>query len=165
MAPQECAWQGTDKLHAKGCHCYMLTWWALEHGGCRAADGSRFAAPVNLEVVCSHLAVEFNKQGRTREWEGATLSSWLMWHCFAIANMLLVLWQYHHKPIVELDFRLSSTDSCLCRQPNEEHCLATSKKGYKNHAAEQGYKGTSRCLHAHGWNPKLLLFCNTLSIS
>ncbi len=30
---------------------YLVTWWALEHGGCRAADGSSFAAPVSLEAL------------------------------------------------------------------------------------------------------------------
>ena len=40
---------------------YLVTWWALEHGGCKAANGSKFAAPVSLEAACSHLAVEFDK--------------------------------------------------------------------------------------------------------
>ena len=53
---------------------YLVTWWAMEHGGCRAADGSRFAALVSLEAVCSHLAVEFDKQGRIGEWEGPILN-------------------------------------------------------------------------------------------
>lgn len=47
---------------------YLTTWWAQQHDGCETADGSRFAAPVSMEAIVSHLAVEFDKQGRTREW-------------------------------------------------------------------------------------------------
>ena len=48
---------------------YLVTWWAETHGGCQAPDGSYFAAPVSLEAICSHLAMEFDKQGRAGEWD------------------------------------------------------------------------------------------------
>ena len=48
---------------------YLVTWWAETHGGCQATDGSYFAAPVSLVALCSHLAVEFDKQGRTGDWD------------------------------------------------------------------------------------------------
>ena len=44
---------------------YLVTWWADAHGGYHAPDGGPFAAPVSLEAICSHLTVEFDKQGRT----------------------------------------------------------------------------------------------------
>ena len=53
---------------------YLVTWWAETHGGCQAPDGSSFAAPVSLEAICSHLAVEFDKQGRIGEWDNAALT-------------------------------------------------------------------------------------------
>ena len=53
---------------------YLVSWWTTEHGGCSALDGSRFAAPVSLEALCSHLAVEFDKQGRTGDWDPSTLT-------------------------------------------------------------------------------------------
>lgn len=53
---------------------YLVNWWAQEHGGCKAPDGSRFAAPVSLEALCSHLAVEFDKMGRTGEWDPSNLT-------------------------------------------------------------------------------------------
>ena len=53
---------------------YLVTWWAQTHGGCQAPDGSSFAAPVSLEAICSHLAVESDKQGRTGDWDSLTLT-------------------------------------------------------------------------------------------
>ena len=53
---------------------YRVNWWAPEHGGCGALDGSRFAAPVSLEALSSHLAVEFDKMGRSGEWDPSTLT-------------------------------------------------------------------------------------------
>lgn len=49
----------------------IVTHWAGQHGGCRALDGSRFAAPVSLEAMISHLSVELEKLGRTGPWQGA----------------------------------------------------------------------------------------------
>ena len=48
---------------------YLTTWWVETHGGYRAPDGGYFAALVSLEAICSHLAVEFDKQGRTGDWD------------------------------------------------------------------------------------------------
>ena len=48
---------------------YLVTWWAEAHGGYQAPDGGPFAAPVSLEAICSHMAVEFDKQGRTGDWD------------------------------------------------------------------------------------------------
>ena len=57
---------------------YLVTWWAQTHGGCQAPDGSYFAAPVSLEAICSHLAVEFDKQGRAGGWDCITgTGKWL----------------------------------------------------------------------------------------
>ena len=53
---------------------YLVSWWVQEHGGCIAPDGSRFAAPVSLEALCSHLAVEFDKLGRIGDWEPSSLT-------------------------------------------------------------------------------------------
>ena len=47
---------------------YMVSWWSLEHGGCTAPDGSKYAAPVSVEALCSHLAVEFDKLGRSGDY-------------------------------------------------------------------------------------------------
>ena len=33
---------------------YLVNWWVQEHSGCIASDGSRFAAPMSLEALCSH---------------------------------------------------------------------------------------------------------------
>ena len=52
---------------------YLMNWWAQKYGGCTAPDGSRFAAPVSLEAPCSHMAVKFDKLGRTRDWESSSL--------------------------------------------------------------------------------------------
>ena len=53
---------------------YLVTWWAEEHGGCTAPDGSKFAAPVSLEAICSHMAVSLDKLGRTGEWDQSCLT-------------------------------------------------------------------------------------------
>ena len=47
---------------------YLTTWLSETHGGYCAPDGGNFAA-VSLEAICSHLAVEFDKQGRTGDWD------------------------------------------------------------------------------------------------
>lgn len=48
---------------------YLTTWWSETHGGYRTPDGGNLAAPVSLEAICSHLAAEFDKQGRTGDWD------------------------------------------------------------------------------------------------
>ena len=53
---------------------YLVTWWAETHGCCQAPNGSSFAAPVSLEAICSHLAVEVDKRGRIGEWDNAALT-------------------------------------------------------------------------------------------
>ncbi len=121
---------------------YLVTWWALEHGGCRAADGSRFAAPVSLEAACSHLAVEFNKQGRTGEWEGPTLSGWLLWRCCAAAVMLLLYGSVSLQSCYWTSGPASLTAVCA-GNPMRSIVLQQFKKGYKNYAVEQGYKQMS----------------------
>ena len=50
----------------------LYTWynlWAEAHGSFQAPDGGPFAAPVSLEAICSHMAVECDKQGRTGDWD------------------------------------------------------------------------------------------------
>jgi len=57
---------------------YLTTWWAETHGGFKAPDGSYFAAPVSLEAICSHLAVEFDKQGRCGDWDNLAATGLLI---------------------------------------------------------------------------------------
>lgn len=48
---------------------YLTSWWIEQHGGCTAHDGSKFAAPVSLEALLSHLAIELEKQGCCGEYD------------------------------------------------------------------------------------------------
>ena len=52
---------------------YLVSWWSLEHGGCTAPDGSKYAAPGSVEALCSHLAVEFDKLGRCGDYCPASM--------------------------------------------------------------------------------------------
>ena len=52
---------------------YLVSWWSMEHGGCIAPDGSRYAAPGGVESLCSHLAVEFDKLGRCGDYCPASM--------------------------------------------------------------------------------------------
>ena len=96
---------------------YLVTWWAQTHGGCQAPDGSFFAAPVSLEAICSHLAVEFDKQGRTGDWD-----------CLAGTGEPLLSLYLGHAVTCQYSPGLL-TNQVVCRQPNEEHTLTTIQKG------------------------------------
>jgi len=61
--------RGLQECIPEGIIVYLTTWWAETHGGYRAPDGNYFAAPVSLEAIRSHLAVEFDKQGRCGGWD------------------------------------------------------------------------------------------------
>lgn len=49
---------------------YLTTNWTLEHAGSEA-DGAKVAAPVSVNALISHLAIEFDKLGRTGPWQPA----------------------------------------------------------------------------------------------
>ena len=91
---------------------YLVTWWCLEHGGCNAADGSRFAAPVSLEALCSHLAVQFDKQGRARDWSPDSFTG----------EQPAFLWSL--APVQPCTAGHSYNPCCWCREPSEE-CSST----------------------------------------
>jgi hypothetical protein len=50
---------------------YLTTHWAPRHAGCDA-DGTRIAAPVSVNALISHLAIELDKLGRVGPWLPST---------------------------------------------------------------------------------------------